>query len=213
MLTQNSELRQSAWEAMTGNWKPAVIASLVIGVIFYIGAGVFTGCGVSSSFGISSFIYWVFIFALVMPIHYAFTIIMQNFLNGARENVLEDTDNYFKSNYSRAVITSVLVAVYTALWSMLFIIPGIIKSYSYAMTFYIANEMPEKSSEECVQLSMKMMYGNKAKLFWLDMSFIGWFLLCAITFGIAALFVEPYWLTARAAFYEDLKKETISIPQ
>ena len=72
MLTQNSELRQSAWEAMTGNWKPAVLASLVIGVIFYIGAGVFAGCGVSSSFGVSSFIYWVFIFALVMPLHYSF---------------------------------------------------------------------------------------------------------------------------------------------
>jgi len=213
MLTQNSQLKQSAWEVVTENWKPAVLTTLVVFAVICAGACLFAGLGpkdIGASFGIATFLYWVFIFGVSMPLTFTFAIIMLNFLRGDRINALENTFNYFKENYSRAVITSAMVAIYTALWSLLFIIPGIIKSYAYAMTFYIADEMPEKSTEECIQLSMQIMYGNKAKLFLLDLSFIGWFLLCAITGGIAALFVQPYWMAARAAFYEDLKREVMA---
>jgi len=213
MLTQNSELRERAWKSITSNWKPAVLATLVVYVVIGLGAGLFSTLGVSSGFssvGIATFLYWVFIFALCLPIVFSYTVILLYFLRGEKENILEDSLYYFKENYSRATITSILLFVYTFLWSLLFLIPGIIKSYSYAMTMYIADEMPEKSTEESIQLSMKMMYGNKWKLFVLDLSFIGWFLLGIVTFGLSHLFVHPYWMMSRAAFYEDLKANSLN---
>ena len=67
------------------------------------------------------------------------------------------------------------------------------------------NDNPEIGAEEAICRSMEMMRGNKWKLFCLDLSFIGWFLLGILTLGIGLLWVEPYWLTARAAFYEEVK--------
>ncbi len=92
---------------------------------------------------------------------------------------------------------------------MLLYIPGIIKSYSYAMTYYIAQDEPELSAEKCICKSMDMMKGHKMELFLLDLSFIGWILLCILTGGIALLWVEPYYLSARAAFYEELKESQL----
>ena len=103
--------------------------------------------------------------------------------------------------------TVVLVFIYTFLWSLLLIIPGIIKHYSYAMTPYILKEEPEMKNNAAIEKSMVMMDGNKMKLFMLDLSFIGWAILCIFTFGIGFLFLQPYVAISRAAFYEDLKAQ------
>lgn len=90
---------------------------------------------------------------------------------------------------------------------MLFVIPGIIKSYSYAMTFYIMADNPEIDGMEAITRSRQMMNGNKWRLFCLDFSFIGWFILCILTFGLLLLYVGPYMEAAHAAFYQSLKGE------
>ena len=92
-------------------------------------------------------------------------------------------------------------------WFLLFIIPGIIKAYAYAMTYYISYDNPELSAEECINRSMKMMYGHKLDLFLLDLSFIGWILLSILTLGVGMLWVTPYMYTSRAKFYEELKMQ------
>lgn len=75
------------------------------------------------------------------------------------------------------------------------------------MTFYILKDYPELAYNSAIEKSMAMMSGYKMKLFLLDLSFIGWAILCFFTLGIGFLFLGPYVQAAHAAFYEDLKKE------
>jgi len=98
-----------------------------------------------------------------------------------------------------------LVNLYVALWSLLFIIPGIIKSFSYAMTPYIMAENPGMKANDAIALSCEMMDGYKADLFILDLTFIGWDILAILTLNIGQLWLNPYRNAARAAFYRELK--------
>lgn len=101
---------------------------------------------------------------------------------------------------------SLLVSLYTFLWTLLFIIPGLVKSYSYAMTPYILAEKPDMGINDAITKSRQMMDGHKWQLFCLDLSFIGWMLLGVLTLGIAYVYVLPYYNAARAQFYKEVKK-------
>ena len=106
--------------------------------------------------------------------------------------------------WANAICTRLLKFVYTFLWSLLFVIPGIIASYRYAMTDYILAEHPEMSASEAIAASKEMMSGNKGRLFCLHVSFIGWAILCAFTLGIGYLWLNPYENAATAAFYREV---------
>ncbi|NUJ06595.1 DUF975 family protein [Bacillus paranthracis] len=92
-------------------------------------------------------------------------------------------------------------------WFLLFIIPGIIKSFSYAMTYFIINDHPEYSINQAITESRRMMDGHKMEYFILCLSFIGWFILSCITLGIGFLWLIPYFYTTSAAFYEEIAEE------
>jgi len=94
--------------------------------------------------------------------------------------------------------------LYIALWSLLFVIPGIVKTYSYAMTPYILADHPEMTANEAITASRQLMDGHKGELFWLRLTFIGWGILCVFTLGIGSLFLNPYMNAAEAAFYRQL---------
>ncbi len=100
-----------------------------------------------------------------------------------------------------------LMSLYVFLWTLLLIIPGIIAAYSYRMVFYLLIDDPELGVSEALRKSKEMMYGYKTKLFCLDLSFIGWSMLCILTFGIGLLWLYPYMLTSQTIFYEELLKE------
>ena len=85
--------------------------------------------------------------------------------------------------------------------------PGIIKYYEYSMSYYILLENPQMRHQEARRASIKLMDGNKARLFCLHLSFIGWVILSAFTFGILLLWVVPYIETAQAAFYREICRE------
>ncbi|MBR6533169.1 MAG: DUF975 family protein [Clostridia bacterium] len=102
-----------------------------------------------------------------------------------------------------------LVGLFTFLWSLLFIIPGIIKSFSYSMSLYILAENKGKPALECINESKAMTEGHKMDLFVLGLSFIGWALLCTITFGIAYIWVGPYMQATYTNAYNSLKPVTI----
>lgn len=106
--------------------------------------------------------------------------------------------------WTNAVCTRLLTGLYIFLWSLLLIIPGIIASYSYAMTGYILAEHPEMTAGEAIAASKEMMSGNRWRLFCLHISFIGWALLCALTLGIGSLWLNPYENVAEAAFYREI---------
>ena len=109
----------------------------------------------------------------------------------------------FKSgNYGNVILIMFLRDLYTFLWSLLFVIPGIIKSYEYRMVPYILAENPGMNRQEAFLISKKMMMGQKWNTFVLDLSFIGWRILEAITFGILGIFyVEPYIQATNAELY------------
>jgi len=114
--------------------------------------------------------------------------------------------DYFK-HWKAAALTRLLKNVYVFLFSLLLVIPGIIASFNYAMADYILAEHPELKASEVLKISTAMMKGNRWRLFCLEFSFIGWSILCSLTFGIGNLFLTPYRSAAVAAFYRDLTYE------
>lgn len=123
--------------------------------------------------------------------------------HGAEPKV-EDTFYGFKDFWSAFKVTF-FVGLFTALWSLLFVIPGIIKSFSYAQAWYILAENPGMPALEAINRSKAMMNGHKMDMFILGLSFIGWCLLGTITLGIAFIWVGPYMNATMANFYNSIK--------
>ena len=97
-----------------------------------------------------------------------------------------------------------LRTLYTCLWALLLVIPGIVKGLSYAMTPFILEEHPEMTASEAIKASMRLMDGHKMHLFILGLTFIGWQILACLTMGIGFLFLNPYMNAAYAAFYRSI---------
>lgn len=190
-MKTSSELRAQAWGVLSGKWGMAVVATLVYGVI-------------SGVLSFIPFVSWIATLLVSLPLAYGFTVMLLNVVRGS--DVQLDTMGEGFKDYGRILGTMLLSSVYQFLWMLLLIVPGIIKGYSYALTPYLLKDRPELKFNAAIEESMRLMSGNKMRLFLLDLSFIGWFLLGIITFGIAFLWITPYWNTARAAFYEDLMK-------
>ena len=108
------------------------------------------------------------------------------------------------SIWNTAIAVRFLQTLYVVLWSLLLVIPGIIATYSYAMTDYILAEHPELTASEAIRQSKEMMSGRRWRLFCLHLSFIGWGLLCILTLGIGTLWLVPYMHASEAAFYREI---------
>ena len=107
--------------------------------------------------------------------------------------------------YWNIVKTLFLRDIYIFLWSLLFIIPGIVKSYEYSMIPYLLAENPGMSAERAFALSREMTFGEKASIFVLDLSFFGWSVVCLFTFGIGYFFLSPYVQATYAELYAALR--------
>ena len=111
--------------------------------------------------------------------------------------------SYF-SHWKNAVDARFMKGLYTFLWSLLLIIPGIVASYSYAMVEFLQAEDPSLSGQEALAKSTELMRGNRWRLFCMEFSFIGWQLLSALVWGIGELWINPYMGSAKAAFYREI---------
>lgn len=118
----------------------------------------------------------------------------------------------FKS-FGDSLALYLLTGIFTFLWSLLLIVPGIIKAYSYSMGFFVLADRPDLSGNQARKRSMYLMKGHKWRLFCLDFSFIGWYLLSLLTLGILAFWIYPYHMTARAEFYNELLVEENALAQ
>ena len=120
-----------------------------------------------------------------------------------KESAFGTLFEYF-SHWKTTAATRLLSVLYMFLWSLLFIIPGIVAGYSYAMTDYILAENPNLTASEAIEQSKTMMYGNRWRLFCLQFSFIGWDILATLAFGIGHLWLTPYKQATYAAFYREV---------
>jgi uncharacterized membrane protein len=216
-----SELRLKARESLTGNYWPAVLAAFLASIFgaMISGAGNFS-IDVDSELygflleklprvlvtalaflgGISGAISLVaFVLGGVVQMGYAKYLLKQH----DREILsIKDLFSQF-DHFPQGFLQKFLRSLYTFLWGLLFIIPGIIKHFSYAMTPFIMAENPEMTAKEAIAASKQMMEGRKMELFCLSLSFIGWALLASLTAGIGFFFLNPYVEAAYAAFYRD----------
>ncbi|MBC8593229.1 DUF975 family protein [Oscillospiraceae bacterium N12] len=190
MMKQNAELRAEARAALGGKWVMAAVATLV-----------FTAVA-----GAASYIPLVGFILVALPLGYGYAMTLLDVVRGGNDVNIGTLFVGF-NDFGRIVGTKLLKAIYTFLWSLLLVIPGIVKMYSYAMTDYILRDEPQLANNAAIEKSMSMMDGNKMKLFMLDLSFIGWAILCMFTLGIGYLFLQPYVEASHVAFYEDLKAQ------
>ena len=198
-----SEYKNMALGSLEGKWTKAAVASLITFLILEV-------AGASPTLvadPVPGMVAQGIVTILLLPLFWGYLVY---FLRLIREENI-DYERLFDgfSQYIRITLAELLKGIYVLLWMLLLIIPGFVKSYSYAMTEFILRDNPEISGEDAICQSMKMMDGHKMQLFLLDLSMIGWFILSCLTLGIGFIFLVPYNYTARAHFYEDLKAESI----
>ena len=198
-----SEYRTAAREALRGNWCTSAL-------YFFVGSMILMGISYLSGNGFEDSIFnpwhWGLNFVSILlasPLIYGMFVGFLLLLRGKEMQI----EMLFGGFVFRIWKTEILKNMYIALWSLLLLVPGIVKNYSYSMTDYILLDNPDISGNEAIERSMEMMSGNKMRLFLLDLSFIGWGILCIFTFGIGFYWLAPYVLTSHADFYEDLKLE------
>ena len=153
------------------------------------------------------------LFILALPLTWGFQTLFLGAVRGGEATAKDMFEGYNKELFSRVMTTTLLYYVYIFLWCLLLIIPGLIKSYSYAMTPYILKDNPEMKNNAAIEESMRMMDGHKLELFLLDLSFIGWAILSILTCCIGFLWLVPYMNMARVNFYEDLKKASVEVKE
>lgn len=189
-----AELKAAAKSQIKGKILILFLISLIIGGISFV-AGLLLGMIPGGSLVASIVITPAFSLSLVRV-----------YLNVMKGETPQCADAFcgFEDFWAAFKVTF-LTGLFTFLWSLLFVIPGIIKGLSYSMSMYILAENKGKSAMECINESKQMTEGHKMDLFVLGLSFIGWLLLVAVTFGIAGIWVGPYMNTTYANAYNSLK--------
>lgn len=191
-MKENYELRSSARAQLNGSWLATVGMLLIYGLIMSASSAAVIGP-----------------FVLGGPLTLGF---LGYYLKKARggEVKLENLFDGFKL-FGSSFLLYLLECIFITLWACLFIIPGIVKCFSYSMSFFILHDNPDIGSAEAITRSRKMMAGHKGRLFGLCLSFIGWALLCCLSFGIGFLWLFPYMSLTIANFYEDLKSRQLFV--
>lgn len=205
-MLSNRQIRATAKSTLSGRWLNPVLCTLVYLLISIV-------CGTISGIPSVAILGTALTLLIVMPLGYGYYVSFLQHLRGADVDDLVTRPFGAFKHYGRYLGTSLLMALFVFLWSILLIIPGIIMSYAYAMTPYIMEDHPELSPSECIAKSKQMMKGYKWKLFLLDLGFIGWILLAIITLGIFTLWLTPWMSCSRAKFYEELKARTAAVQE
>ncbi|MED1057811.1 DUF975 family protein [Bacillus mycoides] len=206
-----SDLKGEALDSLEGKWGLAVGATLLISILI-------TAFSFSVDWGFSAILGWedtegslsinILTFFVTGPLTLGGYYLALNIIREKQASI----GNVFVwftegKRFLKSFLVYLLVNLYLLLWTLLFIIPGIIKSFSYAMTYFILNDHPEYSLNQAITESRHMMNGHKMEYFILCLSFIGWFILSCITLGIGFLWLIPYFYTTAAAFYEEIAEE------
>ena len=185
------ELRDRAWNSLTGKYWSLIIMLLVFALI--------SGAAGSFTMGLLSL--------LTLPMGYALSVAFLNVSRTQCNPQLESMFTVYRDNFLKAFLVPLLQGLFVFLWSLLFVIPGVIMAYAYSMAIYVANDNPELSAMDAIRKSRELMDGHKWDLFVLDLSFIGWIFLCLLTCGIGFFFLAPYMEMAHVEFYRELTEQ------
>lgn len=213
-MKTRSEYRAQAREILNGNWKNAAI----IGAIYFIivmfmevPALSVMNAGMAIQNATSGFT-TLYAILVAVPFGFALYCAFLSFIRGeiTSEGLCQTTTNNFTSMWSRTVPTYLLMFVIIMALSIVTLgIAGVIFSYAYQMVPYLLKDYPELGPKEVLRASREMMKGHKWEFFVLQLSFIGWILLCVVTLGFCFIFLCPYMAATNAYYYNDLKAETV----
>ena len=234
-MKTNQQFKNAALDALRGKWGKAVLVTLLYIIISGIAVGPstyeslkvqeFMEQNVSSMYQVAALaqnpdylamaqqangasgLFYLFYILILAPLTVGYANAMRRVLVFDDGEILANTLHLGFHNYWHKVWGMLWMNILITLWSLLLIIPGIIKSLSYAMTPYILEENPELTASEAIHRSRLMMHGHKFDLFWLYLSFLGWAILCLFTLGIGYFWLMPYIQTSEAAFYEEVKAD------
>lgn len=181
------ELKERARKQLENNWGDVILALLIYALIV----------GVSGSLVIG--------IVLLGPMMVGEAIYLTKFVRFGDKKIETLFSGFedFGSNF----VLGLLVTIFVALWSLLLVIPGIVMSYAYAACYYIKQAQPDIEALDCIRKSKEVMDGHKWELFVLDLSFIGWSILAALTFGIGYIWLFPYMEVTRANYFVNLLRE------
>lgn len=215
------DYRNIAWSRLSGHWGVSILAGFVAALfgaslsstasfnlnyqekIFELSPEVAAIlAAIVSVLGILSFAQ--FIIGGTVQLGYCRFLLKQQDSEDAK---LQDLFSQF-DRFGVGFLQALLRGLYLFFWSLLFVIPGVIKTYSYAMTPFILADHPEMTANEAITASRRLMDGHKWELFCLGFSFIGWHLLSILTLGILELWIVPYQNAAYAAFYRSIRNHT-----
>ena len=203
------ELKNEALDALSGNWAPAVVATIVYVLIalllvspsetasFRVQSGLMVPGSLTLFLLSSGALMIFFLVNLELGYYNTFRPLLDNGDNRLTANMFKRGFTY----YWHKLGGMLLYAIAVTLGLCLFIIPGILLMLAYAMVPYILDEHPEMSVIDTLRASRLMMRGHKYDLFYFFLTFIGWAILSIITLGIGFFWLSPYYCTARAAFY------------
>ncbi|MDP4086431.1 MAG: DUF975 family protein [Bacillota bacterium] len=205
MNVKISQIKKQARESLKGKWGVSVLSALVLFAIVEL-LPIFLGMILKGdSAQIGGNIFDVIYSIAAIPLSFAFYWFYLNMIRGNKPNIIEIFSIYKNGNHSLKVIgISLLKTLIILLWSILFVIPGIIKTISYSQIYFLIKDHPEYTVTQAIKESKKRMKGYKCKYFLLGLSFLGWGLLSMITLGIGLLWFVPYYTTSIAVFYNEL---------
>ena len=196
-----AELKGRAKEQLRGNWAVAIGTALVSNIILQVEMGY----KVASKLGMDGLSYSLDLITLLLGgvISVGLCRFLLDMATKRREPRFNTLFSRFNI-YLKTLGLNILITLAVLAGTLLFIIPGIIVSLMFSQAFYILSEDPSKSITQCINESVKLMNGHKWDLFYLNLTFIGWWLVSILTLGIAALWVAPYQKLTEANFYLDL---------
>ena len=219
----SSDYRRIARENLAGNWGNAVLAAFLAVLL----GGLVSGSG-NLSFEIDAEIlaelppivqtYCMILFSVgstLSLVHFILGGVIRQgyavYLLKQHDRQNPETRDLFSQfdRFGDGFCLAFFQGLFTFLWTLLFIIPGIIKTYAYAMAPFIMAERPELTARECLKASTELMEGHKSELYFLELSFIGWGLLNLLTLGIGSFWLNPYVNAAHAAFYRNISRPQI----
>jgi len=210
-MKSNQEYKNAALAALKGKWAPAVLCAVVYMVITLCvsyATALFDPATTATGVVMTASLATMLISLLVVsPLGVGYYNAHKDLLLTGDDKLIANSFKTGFANWGHNVWGMLLMGIFVLLWTLLLIIPGIIKGFAYSLVPYILVDKPELSANEAINLSMKMMEGHKFDFFWLCLSFIGWILLAILTLGIGLFWLLPYMYTAYAAFYQDVKAE------
>jgi uncharacterized membrane protein len=191
MHKENKQILKESELALANNWGTSILVSLTFFVIFVL---------ISLERHIGSLLSILINGPIVLGYCRYFLIMARG-----EEPPFEIVFSGF-SDFKRALSTYIITSIFILLQLLLLIIPGLIAIYSYSLVYLILIDYPDLTTQEAIELSKKMMYGHKERLFYLQLRLFGYAILCILTLGIGFLWLVPYAQVCKSIFYDDVKK-------